>query len=156
MAGLFGSDLPAASGLQTVTDPYSGQPVYVVPRLQPDWAILHVPAADPDGNARIYGTVFWDRIMARAAKGVILSAERIVSSAELAEQPELTVVPGLFVRAVVEAPGGALPCSSTPDYGIDRAAVERYLEAATEPGRLAEYLAGEDRALRGLEAPLPA
>ena len=107
VAGLFGSDLPAASGLKSVVDPYSGREVYAVPRLQPDWALLHVPEADDQGNARIYGTVFWDRIMARAAKGVILSAERIVPQEELARQPELTVVPGLFVKAVVEAPGGA-------------------------------------------------
>ena len=112
--------------------------------------MLHVPEADADGNARIYGTVFWDRIMARAAKGVILSAERIVPSAELARQPELTVIPGLFVKAVVEAPGGALPCSSTPYYDIDAAGVEAYLEAADDPATLARYLDEQDRALRGL------
>src|SRR6476659_3318799 len=124
---MFGSDLPAVSGWKTVADPYTGQEVYVIPRLQPDWAIIHVPEADADGNARIYGTVFWDRILTRAAKGVILSAERIVSPEELARQPELTAILGLFVKAVVEAPGGALPCSSTPDYAIDRAGVEAYL-----------------------------
>ena len=118
---MFGSDVPVAAGLQRVIDPYHGEEVYVVPKLQPDWAIVHVAEADEAGNARIYGSVFWDRLMARAAKGVIVSAERIVSSAELARQPELTAIPGLFVKAVVEAPGGALPCSSTPDYDLDRA-----------------------------------
>jgi glutaconate CoA-transferase subunit A len=150
VAGLFGSDIPAVSGLKTVVDPYSGQQTYVIPRLQPDWALIHVPEADPAGNARIYGTVFWDRIMARAAKGVILSAERIVSSAELARQPELTAIPGLFVRAVVAAPGGALPCSSTPDYDLDRAGVEAYLKTTGDPSALARYLDGQDQALRGL------
>ena len=147
---MFGSDIPAASGLKTVADPYTGQAVYVVPRLQPDWAILHVPEADADGNARIYGTPFWDRAMARAARGVILSAERIVPGEELARRPELTAIPGLFVRAVVHAPGGALPCSSTPDYDLDRAGVWAYLEAARDPGTLAAYLEMHDRELRGL------
>ena len=147
---MFGSDVPAASGLQRVADPYTGQTVYTVPRLQPDWAILHVPEADVEGNARIYGTVFWDRIMARAARGVILSVERIVSTEELARVPELTVIPGLFVRAVVEAPGGALPCSSTPYYDIDRAGVEAYLGTASDPGKLQRYLDAQDRPLRGL------
>jgi glutaconate CoA-transferase subunit A len=147
---MFGSDVPAASGLQTVTDPYTGQAVYTVPRLQPDWAILHVPEADVEGNARIYGTVFWDRIMARAARAVILSAERIVPTEELARVPELTAIPGLFVRAVVEAPGGALPCSSTPYYTIDRAGVVAYLEAASDPGNLRRYLDRQDCPLRGL------
>jgi glutaconate CoA-transferase, subunit A len=153
---MFGSDLPAASGLEIVSDPYTGQKVYVVPRLQPDWALLHVPEADVEGNARIYGTVFWDRIMARAAQGVILTAERILPTEEFARLPELTVIPGLFVRAVVHAPGGALPCSTTPDYGLDRAGVEAYLEACSDPLSLARYLDEEDRELRGLKPALAA
>jgi glutaconate CoA-transferase subunit A len=145
---MFGSDVPAASGLVAVRDPYTDQEVYVVPRLQPDWAVLHVQEADAQGNARIYGSVFWDRIMSRAARGVILSAERIVPTAELAERPELTVIPGLLVRAVVEAPGGAGPCSCTPAYDVDRAGVEAYLRACADPDALAAYVAGEDQALR--------
>jgi glutaconate CoA-transferase subunit A len=141
--------------LQTVIDPYSGQATYVIPRLQPDWALIHVPEADPAGNARIYGTVFWDRIMARAAKGVILSAERIVETDHLASQPELTAIPSLFVRAVVEAPGGARPCSSTPDYELDRAGVQAYLTTTGDAAALARYLDAQDRALRGL-APIAA
>jgi glutaconate CoA-transferase subunit A len=109
-----------------------------------------VPEADVEGNARIYGTVFWDRAMARAAKGVILSAERIVPSEELARQPELSAIPSLYVRAVVHAPGGALPCSSTPDYDIDRAGIQAYLDAATSPATLAAYLDSHDRDLRGV------
>jgi glutaconate CoA-transferase, subunit A len=144
--------VPAASGLVAVRDPYTGEEVYVVPRLQPDWAVLHVQEADAEGNARIYGSVFWDRIMSRAARGVILTAERIVSTAELAERPELTVIPGLLVRAVVEAPGGAGPCSCTPAYEVDRAGVEAYLRASADPDALAAYLAGEDQAL---SAPTP-
>jgi len=148
VAGLFGSDVPAATGLQTVRDPYTGQDVYVVPRLQPDWAVLHVQEADAAGNARIYGSVFWDRIMSRAARGVILTAERIVPTEELAQRPELTVIPSLLVRAVVEAPGGARPCSCASEYDIDRAGVEAYLRACSDPAALEAYLAGEDQALR--------
>jgi glutaconate CoA-transferase subunit A len=149
---MHGSDIPAASGLQTVRDPYGGAKVYVAPAIQPDWAILHVHEADALGNARIYGSVFWDRLMSRAARGVILTAERIVPTAELARQPELTVVPALLVRAVVEAPGGTLPCSCAPEYDIDRAGVEAYLTACGDPAALAAYLDGQDRALRGGEA----
>ena len=145
---MHGSGIPAASGLQTVRDPYSGAEVYVAPAIQPDWAILHVHEADALGNARIYGSVFWDRLMSRAARGVIVTAERIVPTAELVRQPELTVVPALLVRAVVEAPGGARPCSCAPDYGIDRAGVEAYLTACGDSTALAAYLDGQDRALR--------
>ncbi|GIW04804.1 MAG: hypothetical protein KatS3mg059_1424 [Thermomicrobiales bacterium] len=50
-------------------------------RLQPDVAILHVQEADPEGNARIWGTRFEDVLMAQAARRVILTAERIVDGA---------------------------------------------------------------------------
>ncbi len=153
MAGLHGSDVPAASGLQTVRDPYSGAEVYVAPAIQPDWAVLHVHEADALGNARIYGSVFWDRLMSRAARGVILTAERIVPTAALARQPELTVIPALFVRAVVAAPGGAWPCSCAPDYTLERAGVEAYLAACADPAALAAYLDAQDRALRAAPAP---
>jgi hypothetical protein len=149
VAGLFGSDVPAASGLQMVRDPYSGVEVYVVPAIRPDWAIIHVHEADALGNARIYGSVFWDRLMSRAARGVILTAERIVPTAELARQPELTVIPALLVRAVVEAPGGAAPCSCAPAYDTDRAGVEAYLAACGDPAALAAYLDAQDSELRG-------
>lgn len=145
--------MPTASGLKAVRDPYTDEDVYVVPRLQPDWAILHVHEADVLGNARIYGSVFWDRLMSRAARGVILSAEKIVSTEELARQPELTVVPSLLVTAVVHAPGGALPTSCAPAYDPDWAEVEAYLQAAEDPSRLAEYLDQQDRALRAPRAP---
>ena len=149
---MFGSDLPAASGLRTVVDPYAGQEVYVVPRLRPDWAVIHVQEADGDGNARIYGSPFWDRLMARAARGVILSTEKVVSREHLAALPELTAIPGLLVRAVVEAPGGSRPCSSTPYYEVDRGGIEAYLQAASVPDQLAEYLEAQDRELRGTSA----
>ena len=144
---MHGSDLPAAGGLQSVADPYTGEEVYVVPSLRPDWAVLHVHEADALGNARIYGSVFWDRIMSRAARGVILSAERIVSTDELIRQPELTVVPSMLVGAVVEAPAGSRPCSCSPEYDVDWTGVEAYLTAARDRASLDEYLARSDEAL---------
>ena len=140
--------MPTAGGLQTVRDPYTGADVYVAPALRPDWAVLHVQEADAQGNARIYGSVFWDRLMSRAARGVILTAERIVPTEELARQPELTVIPGILVRAVVEAPGGARPGSCAPLYDVDRAGVEAYLAACGDPAALGAYLDAHDLELR--------
>ncbi len=140
VAGLFGSDLPAASGFRQMTDPYSGEVVYVIPRIAPDWAVLHVHEADALGNARIRGTPFWDRIMSRAAGRVILTAERIVPTAEFARRPELTIVPAFLVDAVVEAPGGAWPGSCHPLYDVDEPAVFDYLAGSRDPSWLAEHL----------------
>lgn len=86
IAGFDGSDVPGARGWQRIVDPYgSGQEVVLVPRLQLDVAVLHVHECDEEGNARIYGPVFEDVLMSRAAKWLILTAERIVP--RLSEHP---------------------------------------------------------------------
>ena len=140
VAGMFGSDLPAASGFRTVRDPYSGQEVCVIPRIAPDWAVLHVHEADEQGNARVFGTPFWDRIMSRAADRLIITAERIIPTADFVRQPELTMVPGFLVTAVVAAPGGAWPGACWPVYGIDEAAIYDYLAVSKDREALTEYL----------------
>lgn len=140
-AGFDGSDLPEARGFKYAVDPYSGGRVLAIPRLRPDVAVIHVPEADVEGNARIYGTRFEDALMANAAAMVIITAERIVDRTELARQPELTVIPGFLVRAVVEAPGGAWPGSCHPLYDYDAEAVGEYLAAARDPAQLQAYLA---------------
>ena len=144
IAGLVGSDIPAAAGFKTVRDPYTGAELYAVPAIRPDWAILHVQEADATGNARIYGSPYWDVVMSRAAARVILTAERIVPTEALARQPELTRVPYFLVAAVVRAPEGARPTSCHPSYGIDEAGVRAYLEAAERPETLRAYLEAAD------------
>ena len=140
MAGFQGSDLPEALGWKTVQDPYGDGELYAVPRLRPDWAVIHVPEADVDGNARIYGSPFWDRLMTRGARRVIVTAEQIVSREHLAAQPELTAIPELFVAAVVEAPGGAWPGSCFPRYGVDYGAAEAYAAMPSDAEGLIRHL----------------
>lgn len=141
VAGLEGSDLPAARGWRRLADPYgSGSDVVVVPAIRPEWAVLHVQAADAAGNGRILGAPYEDLLMARAARRVILTAESIVPAAELAARPELTQVPGFAVAAVVHAPRGAWPGSCHGVYDADGAAVARWLAVARDPARLGQYL----------------
>lgn len=139
-AGFNGSDLPAVRGFHRVRDPYTGVEVLAVPPIRPTWALIHVPEADAEGNARIFGTEFEDVLMSRAATGVIVTAERIVPSEELARQPELTRIPGFLVTAVVHAPRGAWPGSCYPLYDYDAEAVRVYLNVATDPHALRAYL----------------
>ena len=148
IAGLTGSDIPAAAGFRTVKDPYTGAELYAIPAIRPDWAIIHVQEADGLGNARIYGSPYWDLVMSRAAARVILTAERILPTEELARLPELTRIPHFLVEAVVHAPEGARPTSCHPYYGIDEAGVRAYLEAADRPETLQAYLDAADLALR--------
>jgi glutaconate CoA-transferase, subunit A len=100
--GFRDTDLPATADFRTVTDPWSGEEIYVVPALRPRWALLHVQEADASGNARIFGSPGYDLLMAQAADQVILTTERIVPSEELARMPELTRISDLSVAAVVE------------------------------------------------------
>jgi len=148
IVGLTGSDIPAAAGFRTVRDPYTGVELYAIPAIRPDWAIIHVQEADVLGNARIYGSSYWDLVMSRAAARVILTAERILSTEELARLPELTRIPHFLVEAVVHAPEGARPTSCHPYYGIDEAAVRTYLEASERPETLQAYLESTDLHLR--------
>jgi glutaconate CoA-transferase subunit A len=138
--GFRGTDLPATAGFRTVTDPWSGEEIYVVPALRPGWALLHVQEADPAGNARITGSPGYDLLMAQAAERTILTCERIVSREELARQPELTRISDLSVAAVVEVPGGAWPGSCAGCYDVDAAGVRAYLEASRTAEGLRAHL----------------
>ena len=140
VAGVTGSDLAAVNGWQKIDDPYgSGQSVYLIPAIRPDVAVIHAAEVDSDGNARVYGTPFWDHPLTRAAKRVLVTAERLVPTERLAAQPELTLVPGFMVEAAAIVPRGAWPGSMHPDYEVDYPAVERYLDDSA--GALERHLA---------------
>ncbi len=105
-----GSDLPAVNDqIRQVTDPYSGEPIYVVPALHPDVTIVHVQRADAEGNAQIWGLLGMQAEAAFAAKRVIVVAEEIVDEAAIRRDPNRTVIPSLIVDAVVHEPYGAHP-----------------------------------------------
>jgi len=128
--GLHGSDLPALNGWTCLDDPYgSGQSVYLIPAIRPDYVVLQVSEVDALGNARVYGTAHWDRILSRAAGRVLVVAEKLVETAVFQAQPEATLLPYFMVEAFTIMPGSAWPGSCAPYYEIDYPAVERYLDA---------------------------
>ncbi|MDP8924941.1 MAG: CoA transferase subunit A [Chloroflexota bacterium] len=137
---LQGSDLPRARDFRTVRDPYSDREVVAVPAIVPDVALIHVHEADAEGNGRIVGSLFEDTLMVRAAKRVILTAERIVDGASFAEDPERTTIPGFLVDAVVEAPRGAWPTSCAGLYDYDEEYLGRLVAAAADEGALRRFV----------------
>lgn len=141
VAGLQGSDLPAARGFVEMADPYTGQHVFVIPALMPEVAIIHVQEADAQGNGRIVGTRFEDVLMAQAARRVILTAERIVNGATFEAAPESVAIPGFLVEAVVEAPRGAWPFSCTPDYSYDAEYLAAWTAVARDPEAARRFIA---------------
>jgi glutaconate CoA-transferase subunit A len=131
---MLGSDLAAALELQTVTCPYTGEQLAAVPALNPDVALLHVHRADMFGNVSVDGYRHMDADMARAARTVIVSAERIVSPEEIAARPAQTMLPHFAVDAVVAAPYGAYPHECYGLYGPDLAHFDAYARTAKEQG----------------------
>jgi glutaconate CoA-transferase, subunit A len=138
--GLQGSDLVGLRGFASVRDPYSDQDVMVVPAIVPDVALIHVQEADVDGNARIWGSTFEDTLMARAARRVIVTTERIVDRAALASAPERTTIPEFLVDIVVEAPRGAWPTSCAGLYGYDEGLIGELMAVAGDPERLVRFV----------------
>lgn len=138
--GLHGSDIPALNGWKCLDDPYGqGDPVWVIPAIRPDFAVIHATEVDVQGNVRVAGTHHWDRIMSRAAGSVLVVAERVVDTAVFTAQPESTLVPHFMVQAYAVVPHGAWPGSCWPLYEVDYPAVEDYLPAGDEV--LAAHLA---------------
>jgi glutaconate CoA-transferase subunit A len=90
-------------------DPFSGDPVVLIPALTPDVAILHVQRSDPEGHAHCWGTLGVTRQAALAAKRVIIVAEEIRPRELILSDPGLVLAPAFKVAAVVHEPFGAYP-----------------------------------------------
>lgn len=141
VAGVHGSDLAQLNGWRKMADPYgSGAEVYVIPAIRPDITVVHAAEIDEHGNARVFGSPFWDHPLTRAARRVLVTAEKLVPTETLSAQPELTLVPGFMVEAAAIVPRGAWPGSMHPFYEVDYPAVDAYLRDA--PGVLEAHLAG--------------
>ncbi|HUY45400.1 MAG TPA: CoA-transferase [Streptosporangiaceae bacterium] len=131
---MLGSDIARTVGLQTVTCPYTGEQLAAVPALNPDVALVHAHRADMYGNAQVDGYHHMDVDMARAARKVIVSAERIVSRDEISAQPWATMLPHFAVDAVVEAPYGAYPHECYGAYEADMDHFDSYVQSIREHG----------------------
>ena len=106
---------------RTVTDPYSGNPVVVVPALNPDVAIVHVQRCDEEGNAHIWGIIGEQKEAAFASQRVILTTEEVVDADVIRSDPNRTLIPGFVVDAVCHVPYCAHPSYTQGYYDRDNA-----------------------------------
>ena len=127
------------SGAKLITDPYTGEPITIVPALNPDVALIHVHQADVYGNARIFGTGISHTEAAFASKKVIISAEEIVDTNEIKRDPGRTTIPYYAVDAVVHLPFGAYPGEMQGRYASDMGHVIEVV-GATMRGFIDQYL----------------
>src|SRR3989304_5416798 len=156
-----GTDGFKYSGAKLISDPYTGEPITIVPALNPDVALIHVHQADVFGNARIFGTGLPPVEAALASKKVIISTEEIIDTEEIRRDPGRTTIPYYAVDAVVHLPFGAYPGEMQGRYASDMGHViegigatmggfvDKYLEKyVTSVGSHAEFmdkLGGEAR-----------
>ena len=114
---------------KTMTCPFTGLPLVLVPALAPDVAIIHAQYGDAHGNLKILPPLVADMLFIRAAKHVIATVEQLVSTEELqAMEPN---VPYFWVETVTEVPYGAHPTSCYPFYAYDRQHLAYYYHAAS-------------------------
>lgn len=111
-----------------------------VPAIHLDVLLLHAQQADELGNIQYLGPVFFDVLMAQAAKQVIVSVDRIVPTEVIRRSNHLTKLPSAFVHSVVEAPFGAHPTSSGGLYEADDEHLAEYVRASGGAASFEKYL----------------
>ena len=122
------TDLPRANPqtYQPVQHAPGERTMLKVPAIHLDVVLLHAQQADTLGNVQYFGPVFFDVLMAQAAKKVIVSVDRIVSTEHrIRRDNHLTKLPSAFVHSVVEAPFGAHPGASPGLYDAGRDSTSR-------------------------------
>ncbi|MFL7894140.1 MAG: CoA-transferase, partial [Anaerolineales bacterium] len=128
------------SAALVVEDPFTGDPVCLVPALILDVGLIHVHRADQYGNAQIDGISGFSAELARSSKRLLISAEEIVDSEVIRQAPDRTIIPYYLVDAVVEAPFGSHPGEMCYQYRRDEPRIREWVEAAKDPQTTRAYL----------------
>jgi glutaconate CoA-transferase, subunit A len=137
---MLGTDTFRFSAAKTVVCPFTGATYAALPALFPDVAAIHVHEADIYGNARIQGTSVADLELARAAKRLIITCERLVPHETFRNEPDRTAIPFFCVDAVCEVPFGSYPGNMPGEYFSDENHLRAWLEAEKDREAHARFL----------------
>jgi glutaconate CoA-transferase subunit A len=137
---LLGTDTLTHSAAKIIQCPFTGEQLAAVPALYPDIAAIHVHEADRYGNCRFSGTSVADIDLARAAKRVIITCERLVPHDQMRRDPHRTQIPFLCVDAVCEVPFGSYPGNMPGEYFSDEDHLKLWLEVEKDPAAFAQFL----------------
>ena len=138
---LLGSDLLRSnSTFRVEPSPFGGEPLALVPALQPDVAFLQVQRADEQGRAHCWGNLGLTEPAALAAKSLILVAEEVVAADVILSDPNRILAPGARVAAVVREPGGAHPSPVQGYYNRDHATYHEYHAASRDSDGFRNWL----------------
>ena len=140
-AGL-GSDIERLNPqLKRIRSPYGDDEVIAMPPIPLDMAIVHVNRADAGGNGQILGPdPYFDDLFCRAATIRVVSTEQLVDTGSMLAGTDVRTMTlnRMMTDHVIATPYGAHPTSCQPDYGVDAAAMKRYVDAA-RPGAFDAY-----------------
>jgi glutaconate CoA-transferase subunit A len=132
LRGIIGSDLFAnRPDWKVIDNPFAkGDPIVVLPAIEPDVALFHAPLADREGNVWI-GRRRELMTMAHASKRTVVTVEAI-SETSLFDDESLAagVIPALYVTGVAEVKRGAAPLGLWGAYEPDEAFLRDYVLAA--------------------------
>lgn len=137
---LLGTDTFAHSPAKETTCPFTGERLAAIPALYPDVAAIHVHEADRYGNCRLVGTSVADLELARAAKRLIVTCERLVPHDTMRHNPHLTQIPFLCVDAVCEVPFGSYPGNMPGEYFSDEDHLKLWLAVEKDPTAFNQFL----------------
>ncbi|MCU0561090.1 MAG: hypothetical protein MUD16_12970 [Desulfobacterales bacterium] len=126
--------------LQIGPCPFTGETYAILPACTPDLAVVFVSKADELGNAQTAGTAFADEYIAKASGQLIVVAEEIVTTEEIRQRPQETLIPAYRVNAVIHEPWGAYPTSSPGHYDYDYEALQEYQQAARDAASFKAYV----------------
>lgn len=132
LRGVIGSDLlRLRPDWKVIDNPFTpGDPILLVPSIQPDIALFHAPFADQNGHIFI-GIRRELATMAHAARATFVTVERIVDQDLLADdQLAAGSLSCLYVNAIAEVPGGARPLGLTGVYAADTERLAAWVEWA--------------------------
>jgi glutaconate CoA-transferase subunit A len=136
----LGTDTYTYSAVETIQCPFTNEPYMAVPALYPDVAAIHVHAADVYGNCQIRGITIADLDIARAAKRLIITTERIISNDEIRKEPIRTLIPYYLVDAVCEVPYGSYPGNMAYEYFSDEDHIMEWMQLEKDPEAFKAFL----------------
>ena len=137
---MMGTDTFKYSGAKMIQCPFTGVNYLLVPALFSDVGLLHVHEADIYGNCRIRGITVSDLDVARAAKYLIITTERLIQNDEIRRDPSYTSIPYWCVDAVCEVPYGSYPGNMYGEYFSDEEHLKEWLKVEENPEEFKKFL----------------
>ena len=142
LRGILGSDLVGGRGDWKVIDNplRAGDPILIVPAIQPDVALFHARWADEAGNVWV-GRRRELATIAHASKRCYVTVEEF-RPCDMLEDELLApgVLGSVYVTGIARAERGAWPLSLVGVYGVDDAQLRRYAAAAKTRAGFEAYL----------------